>query len=650
MAKVFRDNYGVPHIKAISYVDASKAIAYTHCEDDFFTIQLWFLAIKQKSGHFDDWDGPYLDFLSVFFNIESHVRNINSNISDEYCDLASSYCSGVNCYAYEHPEEILDPSIFPVKKEDLFQVQHLMEVIGVQIDKPYSYLRNKQSQNLPHKEGSNVIAIGSEKSKNGNALIAISPHQMLEGIFSYYEIHLFIESDNNEYHGFILPCTFSIFMGTNFNVAWGSTASYPEMYTIYKLEPYRKYGKIKSFILNDKSIKLKKHIYINYTKLFAKVHFPIIKAYYETEFGNIIKIKGIYYLIRIDMLGKQFGAEMIHKLSLCQSNAEVLNLTKESLYPYLDLVCIDKNDNLMFIHNSHEKTRKDKELHYQDVLDIFHLKEECSSNYYSNNLIIEQNPLCDYIVSANQSPLKVTNIERGCDGLSGLIYKNENSRSLRIKELLNSSNKLDIDDLKSILMDYKINLPIIRNVDLSVLDNSVLDINKSIHPLVEAIRNWDGVANPDSEGAAIFALFFYKYKEKYYVYSKNPDVIKVATRQEVVDCLKWVNKNYTLGQKLKDIQFLRRGNIVMPIGGVPDSINTVRPYYEKGKLFAEEASAFRMIIDMKNHISLTVHPYGSSSNEDHFNYTSQMKMFINGDYKILKSFEYYEKTFKSYKI
>lgn len=106
MATIIRDNYGVPHIQATTNVDAAKAIAYVHCEDDFLTIQLWFLAIMQKSGHFDDWDGPYLDFLSVFFDIKSK----------------------------------------------------------------------------------NIIAIGSNKSKKGNALIAISPHQMLEGIFSYYEI------------------------------------------------------------------------------------------------------------------------------------------------------------------------------------------------------------------------------------------------------------------------------------------------------------------------------------------------------------------------------------------------------------------------------------------------------------------------------
>ena len=124
-------------------------------------------------------------------------------------------------------------------------------------------------------------------------------------------------------------------------------------------------------------------------------------------------------------------------------------------------------------------------------------------------------------------------------------------------------------------------------------------------------------------------------------------MIKVATKQEVIDCLRWVNKNYICGHKLKDIQFLKRDNVMLPIGGVPDSINTVRPYFEKGKLFAEEA---RMIIDLKNRLSLTCHPYGTCSNEEDPNYTSQMKMFLNGEYKKLKSFDYYKNLFNSYSI
>lgn len=70
MATIYRDNLGVPHIDAINYADAVKAISYCHSEDDFYTIQILILAGRQKSGHYDDWDGPYLDMVCSFFDIE----------------------------------------------------------------------------------------------------------------------------------------------------------------------------------------------------------------------------------------------------------------------------------------------------------------------------------------------------------------------------------------------------------------------------------------------------------------------------------------------------------------------------------------------------------------------------------------------------
>ena len=651
MAKIYRDDYGIPHIMATTSFDAAKAIAYVHSEDDFYTLQLWFLAIKFKSGHFDDWDGPYLDFLSFFFDIQGKTLDLLPTISDEYKSLADSYCSGINQYAKEHEENVLDPSIFPVNSVDLLQVQHLMEVIGIQIDKPYSYLNKKQSRRLPHKEGSNAIAIGANKSASKSSLIAISPHQMLEGIFSYYEVNLSIEdSEFIEYNGFILPCSFSIFMGTNFQIAWGSTASYPEMYTIYKIDVQKRFGRVKSFLYDGKEILLKRCTYKNYIKLYGKIPIPIIKNFYESEFGNIIEIKGTFYLILIDMLGKQFGAEMVHKLNVCKSNSEALNLLRQSRYTYLDLVCIDKDNNLLYVHNSHEKVREDESLHYKDVLDVCHLREELSAQYYKDNLVVEKNPACGYIVSANQSPLNVTDTHRPIGKIKGLVYQHENSRSNRIKDILNATELFSIDDLKSILFDYKISLPIIRNVDLSALYQPELNSYKSIAPLLGLLRDWDGNACPQSEAAAIFALFFYKYKEKYYVCSKNPDIIKIATVQEIVDCLSWVKKRYYKGQKLENIQFLRRGEVSLPIGGVPDSINTVRPYFEKGKLYAEEASAFRMIVDLRNRISLTCHPYGASSNMKSPNYTNQMRMFIEGGYKRLKTIDYYQNNYNFYEL
>ena len=220
MSKVYRDDYGIPHIECKNYVEAAFSIGFVHCEDDFYTIQQLLSATIKQSGHFDDWDGPYIDFIFEFLDIEKHSINLAGKISSEYLELINSYCGGINKYAAENQNEVICKNLFPISDLDIIKAQHLIDILGIQLDKPFSYVSNKKIK-IPKKQGSNVIAVTKDKSANGNALIAINPHQQMEGLFSFYEIHLKIIEDKIEIYGFILPCTFIVFMGTNFITAWG---------------------------------------------------------------------------------------------------------------------------------------------------------------------------------------------------------------------------------------------------------------------------------------------------------------------------------------------------------------------------------------------------------------------------------------------
>lgn len=140
MIEIYRDNFGVPHIMCDTFKEGAKATAICHCEDDFFTLQLWLLAVFKKAGHFDDWDGAYMDFLYEFFNIKEAIVKIKPNISKEYLLAVESYCQGINEFASANKKEVLDDEIFPITPDKILEAQHLLEIIGIQLDKPYSFL------------------------------------------------------------------------------------------------------------------------------------------------------------------------------------------------------------------------------------------------------------------------------------------------------------------------------------------------------------------------------------------------------------------------------------------------------------------------------------------------------------------------------
>jgi acyl-homoserine-lactone acylase len=649
MTKIYRDNFGVPHLEAGNYSEAVFAIAYVHCEDDFYTIQQWLLSSRKEGGHMDDWDAPYIDFICEFLEIEKYANYLKKNISSEYLALIQSYCSGINEYAKENQKEVLKKNLFPISDIDIIKTQHLMEILGIQLDKPYSYINNNRKIKIPKKQGSNIIAVTKSKSENGNALIAINPHQQMEGLFSFYEIHIKIKQPNIELYGFILPCTFTIFMGTNFKTAWGFTANYPEMYDIYKLNVK---GLIYKYItIDEHNEKIIPQYYINHTNLYGKIPLPILIKYYKSKLGNIIKMNGEYFFIRIPLLGKILGSEINHELAKCKSNSEIKQLCFKKRYGYLNLVSIDIENNILYIHNALEQEKLDNNTHYQNFIELKSEKQISNQFYGFDNLIYYENPKCDYLISSNQSPFIVT--DEKCTKSSyhkGLLYFNENSRYLRIKTLIKNKATLCIEDLKHILFDTKVIKPIIRNIDFSALFSLKEHEYPKLSKLISILKDWDGNAELNSKGAALFSLFYNKYKEKYYVSSKNPDTIQKAEIEEIIYCLNWASKYYKPNTLLKDIQFIKRGKVVLPISGIPDSVNSVRPYFEKGKLYSEEGGAFRLVMNLKNRQIFACHPFGSSSNVNDDNSTNQMKLFVNNQYREIKDFDFYKKNFKYYTL
>jgi acyl-homoserine-lactone acylase len=640
MAKVYRDHFGIPHIDALDFIDAAKAIALCHAEDDFDTIQQWLLSARCQSGRVDDWDGPYIDFLCFFLGVRAAVTDNMHKVGSDYLKQVDAYCQGINLYAEEHPAEVLINGLFPITNTDLITVHHLIEVLGIQLDKPFSYLQKNKEVKLPKRDGSNVIALGSTRTTSKGPMIGMSPHQQLEGLFGFYEVHLRIQCEDLELFGYLLPCTFTVFMGTNFSSAWGFTANYPEMYTMYK-------AKVKGFFrkkvfIDGKWEPLKAKWYKNHTWLYGWIPFPILKKVYEARFGKIIFLGGNYLHIHIPLVGELIGTETNHLVNQSKSTAEIKAHCLNRRFPYLNLVAIDKLDNLLFMHNACEIEKENQQDHYSNFVELTS-EQQLQKKYYGiDNVVVVENPTDDFLVSANQSPFKVTNESVDSSTKKGLLYFEDNSRSLRLKQLIAENEQHNMQDMVEFMSDTMLLFPVIRNIDFSAM--FCLEINENSTPRIfklwQILKEWNGNADLESEGAAVFSLLFHKYKE-YYTYSKCPDVIQVATGDELITCLKWVERHYRNGMKLKDIQYLERGTKMLPVEGIPDSVNSIRPSFEKGCFIAEEGGAFKLIIDLKNREILACHPYGSSANNESPHYDDQMEMYVKNEYRRIGIFEDY---------
>ena len=83
--------------------------------------------------------------------------------------------------------------------------------------------------------GSNVIAMNSSKTNNGETFLAINTHQPLEGPTSWYEVHLNSEEGTNII-GTLYPGSPNVLIGVNENLGWSHTVNYPDKTDVYKLK------------------------------------------------------------------------------------------------------------------------------------------------------------------------------------------------------------------------------------------------------------------------------------------------------------------------------------------------------------------------------------------------------------------------------
>lgn len=100
-ATVFRDEWGIPHIRAASSVDAFIAQGYAHAED-----RLWQMdsARRQMEGRWAEWVGPSgvaADKLARRLQAAAASRRDYDALGDEARLMVDSYAAGVNAYLDE---------------------------------------------------------------------------------------------------------------------------------------------------------------------------------------------------------------------------------------------------------------------------------------------------------------------------------------------------------------------------------------------------------------------------------------------------------------------------------------------------------------------------------------------------------------------
>jgi acyl-homoserine-lactone acylase len=643
--KIARDQYGVPHIMAKTDVEVAYGLAWAQCEDQFITMQELMAACKGMLGEIKGKDGLVADFGIKFMGLQEIVKaKYEQDVTGEFKTYLESFVAGVNAYAELHPKEVLLDALFPITGQDVI-VGYLLGNLEVShAGQDLAKILNGtilKDLNSDVSKGSNAIAISKRITTDDKTYLAINAHQPLEGWYSWYEAHLISEEGLN-----ILGGTFAggicIFHGANENLAWAHTVNHADFSDVYQLEMNPENDNQYKF--DGEWLDLTKKKYTSWLKVVGPIKFPISKTIYESKYGPTFKTEqGVFawsFVVRRSIK----GAEQWYRMNKASNFSEFKNALEMRGIGALNFVYADKEDNIYYLSNGSFPNRNPK----YDWSGI--LPGNTSETLWANETIpldsLPQvlNPKSGWVFNTNNTPYtasdSISNFkETRLNKVMGYQSKGlENNRSNRFLELITEQDSLSYADFKRIKYDnqYPSKMMTPKATNLEILMHLEADKYPDISNQIRQLTSWNRKSDLENTTAALFIVSWLEIDR---IRTESGRNVRYGTVTEE-DCVAGIRKaKKELLKKygatkvpLKKVQRLIRGDVNLPMAGMPDVLAAM---YSKEhtdgtyKAFAGE-SYIELVRFGENGVEIeSVNPYGVSEKPSSAYYTAEMSMFAN---------------------
>lgn len=534
--EVYRDDFGVPHIKASNNEDAYRALGFLQASDRLFQMEL---LRRIGSGTLSEILGKDLlktDLLLRSLRLRKTAIEIVSRSEKswpiELKKETKAFIEGVNQYAKTMPLPIeflilgIEPAPFTI--EDSIAISGYMALSfaeGLLVDPLYSDLKNELSpekleelfvetkadensiipriktsyqknmrealkpleESLGLFHGSNSWVLSGKKTKSGKPLLCNDPHVAFSLPGIWYEAH--IKTPSMEIYGHYVPLSPYTPMGHNEKVGWAVT-----MAEIDDLDLY--YEKIEGDKVLFKNalvpLKIEKEIIkIKGEKdhpfnLLITPHGPILNNTQFAVEGENLSLKWSFHHEKNDTVLALF------LLSKAKNTKDFFKALSYGGAPALNLSWADQEGNIAWKIMGLIPIRP-KGVNSKEVL------EGWSGNHeYLGYINQEENPSLlnpkeGYIASANYAP-----IYKGPHPMPG--YYQPSERYERIVKLIESKEKWSLKEMKSMQTDQVVAT---ANWMIPILLNQL----NSPSIVNGYLKNWQGQSGDESIASTLYHLW-----------------------------------------------------------------------------------------------------------------------------------------------
>jgi acyl-homoserine-lactone acylase len=235
---IYRDSYGVPHIRAKTDAGAVFGLMYAQAEDNFWQLEQDLIRTAGRLAEIEGAAGLSNDILSRAWETEKRARDSYAKATPQIRALCDAFAAGINHYLATHPQT--KPRLIAGFEPWILLAEDHRGAAGVGITaserrRAFPALGGAAEPPPPQQdpdEGSNMWAVSPSRSASGRALLMLNPHVAFFGGGQRYEAHL-QSGEGLDVSGFAILGTAYIRSGHNRYLGWSHTNNYAQTADVY---------------------------------------------------------------------------------------------------------------------------------------------------------------------------------------------------------------------------------------------------------------------------------------------------------------------------------------------------------------------------------------------------------------------------------
>lgn len=651
---IYRDTYGIPHVKDETDESTVFGFAYARAEDHFEKIESRLIESIGRLAEVQGEAGKANDVSVKAFEIERLSKEEYQSLDPKVKKLCDAYALGLNYYLKNNPEikpQLLThfepwyilaeyksatfPALGQVRLNDNMIVEYLMDDIK--------------------SIGSNAFALSGKKTKSNNAMLVINPHYSYDGP---YETQLTSEEGLNFYGmvgggGGAFPI-----MGHNEHLGWSWTTNAPDIADTYEMQfdhtedstLYRlgeDYLKVETY---QDSIRIKTDSGFIQQKInFRKtIHGPILT---ESQTGKPISVK-------IAGLEKGGMLNQLYRMALSKDLASFKNALRLNSLIVHNITYADDQGNIFYLYNG-IIPKRDTSLNWQAPVDGSLKNSQWQGYHALEELPQLLNPDCGYVQNCNNKPFETTTHENpNPDDFPDYMtyYQVNTNRGRRARIMLDTLENVTMESLEAAKFDTYLQN---ANENLQDLMKEVMEVNRTdperiakIEEPLKLLQSWDKYSSSESVETSLFYIWTFKSYHQRRIGTKRYNLVAF---EEAIEKL----KNEKGSWKVKWGDIYRHQRTTDPEQYSYDSLDTSYPidggisitgimFASSGKfegylpdvglkgldIKAQAGDAYVSIVEFGEQVKArSIIPYGESDHPESDHYDDQAELYAQGKLK-----------------